>query len=255
MKDIHSPIFDDLLARWQRARRSVLNQYLSDANLETSDEIEAFASLPETEQTKLLTTLFKKSFQLGESFSRYHGVSLELHDIENLLARASEVSPCFSRQSEFAADGVLQKRAPCEARLRPSAVPVCHYFREAFDGLVTGLSEEVKFSRHRSGVDALDECVDSLYLSSDSKLRFGEIPQTLTSTVQRLIAKFTRLKLELEIYGCSESTLFYTISKKREPLCGPAADMFHDLLKSEVKKEFPNFKFKDVSPAAVLVES
>lgn len=239
--------YAELSSRWQRARQASLQTETPNPHNTVETESEVFERLSPDERNQALRAVFKNSAKLGASFSSFLKVTLELGDIQALLNVVGNSIPCLHRTQTHVAEGLVLERMPCESKL-------CDFYRESIDGLVIGLSEEVTFARHRSGGHGDAVCRDALFIGRESTLRFGALPEDFFTALKPVFEKFQRLKLNLDVHGLSEGTVFYTLSRKGEPLCGASSNMFHDLFTSEIKKISASYSVKDISPAAVFVE-
>lgn len=239
--------FSDLRRRWEKARKAAFSCAVPDSESNLKTEEELFENLDDVSRQNVLKNVFKNSLKLGSGFSSFLNVTLELEDFQTLFGEIGNTVPCFRRQKLHEDDGIVFERKPCNSKL-------CDFYREAIDGLVLGLSEEVMFSRHRSAEHGDQFCRDALFSTRESPLRFGLLPNEFKAALKPVYEKFSRLKLVLEVFGMSEGIIFYTLSREGEPLCGASSDMFHTLFKTEIAKISERYKVKDVSPAAVFVE-
>jgi hypothetical protein len=249
-KDLH-----DFRCRWRRARFSTLSSILGRAVLTTDDEekiIREIASQSVEVQEAALKAVFHVGGLLSSGMTRFFNREWTLGEVTYFLGEAGH--PCFtgawSESSEH--KGLRLSRTPCASRNEPF---VCRYWREAADGVVTGLSDHIFFSRHTSAASGDETCEDWIYVSRHSPLKFGPIPLALQAVVSSAVEHYSLNKVVLQVLGYSEGTVYYNMNMKDgTSLCGLGKTLWENDFKRRILEAKSDVKFMDVSPRAVLPE-
>lgn len=236
----------DLAERWRRARRAAVAAILGPVSPE-SEEASLFECAGEAHAVELNRLLFENSARLGEGFRRYYRKRIELEELPRLLPALG--SPCLrGAWKPVEGEGAWQlEREPC----REACTAVhCDAWREAIDGLVLGLTGEVRHTRHASLGHRQSRCVDLVYSKPDSPLRFGSIPGELRPVLDSIgaFAKSFRGGVEVTWLGLSEGVLLYELST----LDCAAKEPVQMLLEQTLQKRLPGLELRELSPKAVL---
>lgn len=268
LKIIDQQGFDigDFSKRWKSARlsaiRSVLNADLLEEtelsqSLIQSDEQSLLLKIKNDQESRLYRAIFDSSRKFALSAVRYLNYTFELSDLQEVLPQLG--SFCFSGQWLKHNNAFVQKRDPC-VQFSLGGVLFCNYWREALDGLVTGLGENERYTRHRSAGHGDQECLDVLFEESfktprivkdERLLRYGVVPDQLLIDLEPLKEKFKNMKINMQLDGFSEGTLYYRLEVDSGVLCGAGGRLMHDLFLKEMKKLYPQYQVQDSSPLAV----
>lgn len=233
----------ELALRWRRARRAALRTLAPELSADTPDAqllASAWAADPEAAQRRV----FDNSFTLGRGFCSTYRVDLTLGDLTALLPRLG--APCVAELARVeGAPAARSARSPC-AECGPAA---CAVWREALQGLVSGLSTTVYTSRVHSGA-ADGRCADLLHLEAQSELRYAPIPPDLQPTLHRTLEKMGRIAPEsrLEVLGLVEGVLHIRL---HSPTSGCGLDQHH-IARRLLERALPGLQVQDASPRAVL---
>ncbi len=275
MNILEHPRFDltEFSERWRRARLSALSSVL--AKKSTSLQLafplqeEQLLGLIDTELVdSALRNVFDASRKLGLSAVRYLGMTLEISDFAEILPYFG--TPCFREQwrSHHAANAAqaaqVLERKGCDALSKFGSF-ACDYWREALDGLVMGMGENERLSRHRSQGHGDSECVDVLFTEEFSfprvvkensgtapeKNKFGPVNHELEDALKSIRKRFESMKIGLHLDGVSENTLYYRLEAEEGVLCGAGGKLLHESLSRELAKKFPLLLIKDAAPLAV----
>ncbi len=158
-----------------------------------------------------LRALFDHSRKLAGGFVRFHRWQPGPDWLPRALSQLA--APCLRGAWREDGDGFVLRRSPCPG---VAAAATCDGWREAIDGLVTGLSPELTHARHRSAGHGDAECVDVLYRDARSPLRFGPLPPDAgadLARVGRLVEQFDGAAIDF--LGVSEGRLHYRLSTPR----------------------------------------
>jgi hypothetical protein len=258
-------VLADLADRWRRARRSACEAALREAAATEATEVASRWTAATQVEERLdddallalalercgeltLRRLFDVSRRLGEGFRQFHRVDLPLADLARTLPVMGVA--CAERVWTDIPDDAARRgaRSGCElARVHPRA---CEAYREALQGLVTGLSSSVWFARHASRGAGDDECVDVLHVHPQSPSRFGPIPEALRAGLDaaRRTACALDPALEIELLGVSEGVLYYRAQRRGGVAEGQVTSSFEH----HVRRRFPSLALREMSPRPVL---
>jgi hypothetical protein len=237
--------------------------YASNPQLLSPNEYELLALCPEDKKEELLKNVFDLSRQLASSASRYFKVSFEIQDLAKVLTQSG--SPCVGGQWSTHKEAFVYSRKGC-AQFSKIGSLVCDYWREACDGLVMGLGEDERFTRHASIGHGDSECLDVLFLDKPTRSKANEygakmkwlaLPEYLKKDLDVVIERMSRLRIKVDFLGYAEGKVYYLLENKEDvtsALCGPGGRYFHDKLKEEVSKSHPELIIQDAAPLAVYGE-
>lgn len=236
----------ELGARWGRARRAALRAVLDDC----ADESESVLAVRAADRNRelLLASVFGNSRRLGEGFCRYHDVTITLESLPGLLTELDEV-PCLRNVWQTVPNDAA---AVCEQDGCGELVTgaLCDYWREAIEGLVLGLTHDVRYARHRSRGHGDALCRSALFTSATSPRRFGEIPEAMQSALDGLRRRLALMNAAASprFLGLSEGVLFYELARAGHPDAPAVAPV----LARFVTERFPGVSVRDVTPRAVM---
>ena len=228
---------DDLAAAWKIARLRLLRSYLPPLP-ESTEEAELLASVSHSDHLGILSATFSHSWLLGKESRGHLGRPLTLGEIVEFLNHADV--PCFMGAWKSESHSLVQYLY----RGRCPQIPLlfcCDYWKEAARGLVTGLNEELDFSRHRSIGHGDHNCLDYVYVSSKIERRWGTVPAIIRNAILPLTHALKKKGVLLELKGYAEHVLFCRIDGVYDPL----ADVDRPILLEEIRKTI-HHKFPDI---------
>lgn len=198
----------------------------------------------------LLRRVFDHSYGLGSSFRQFHRVDLTLVDLESILPTLG--SPCMYPGFTRVEGRVTSRteRAPCGGQV---AVPdLCTWWREAFLGLVSGLSTGVYASRVESPPSSA-RCVDLLHVDARSPFRLAPVPDSLAPALDKAAQKLARISpgTRLEVLGMNDGALHVQLHRTS---AGCGLDMDRMLLRT-LERSLPGVPIRDATPRSVLTDS
>lgn len=248
----------ELRERWFRSRvaalKKIFNQVLSEddfflnINLQSEEDFE-----------QLLKLIFLNSRNLGISYQKLYQLTWEKKDFTVFLKKLG--SPCLLGDwDEKNTAHVLSRNGCNQGKLSGSRY--CQYWREAIDGLVVGISDDVGFVRNSSIAAGDETCIDvffdeeanptdAIWNNSD---KWGVLPEEIKLELSKIEQKFLEMKIDLKFLGLSEKNLTYKLEPKENLTCGTAGNLYRSHLEKLVKEKFPLLNLKDASPVAVYGE-
>lgn len=249
---------EDLSDRWQRARETACNKIFAIRKRE--DEFLLDLNILDEQQFEdLLKSLFLNSRNLGLSYQKSKNLTWEKSDFNKFASRLG--SPCLSGDWELKPTAHVLSRDGCDAG-KSMGRRYCQYWREAIDGLVTGISDDVGFVRNSSVSVNDHKCIDVFFDDESSPTdaiwtnsnKWGALPESIKADLDRIQQKFNDMKIDLKFLGLSEKNLLYKLEPKENLTCGSAGTIYRSQLEKLVKEKFPDFNLKDASPVAVYGE-
>lgn len=248
----------DLGARWKVAREYAFREVLK-SRVREDEFLLDINSLEEEKFDELLKSVFLNSRNLGRSYQKSKNLSWEKSDFATYAGRLG--SPCFQGTWETKPSAQVLNRKGCTSG-RQIGHRYCQYWREAIDGLVVGISDEVGFVRNSSVAVNDDECIDVFFDEESSPTdaiwsnsnKWGALPENLRIDLEAIQQKFSEMKIDLKFLGLSEKNLLYKLEPKENLTCGSAGTIYRSHLEKLVKEKFPFFNLKDASPVAVYGE-
>ncbi len=250
---------EEFQGRWMSARIRCLQVVLGESSTATPNiqsEVELLTLISPEQRDVILRAIFDTSRAFSLSAARYFRVRFELQDFSALLS-ASDI-PCISGRWQPKNSAFILSRRGCEGvrqQLAENASLYCDYWREALDGLVMGLGEYERFTRHSSYGHGDSECLDILYSEADEKCnRFAEIPFEVSSKLAGVQERFLKQGVSLTFDGLSEGTLYFRMLAQGRAVCGAGGRLFQTSLIEEIRNIFPGVALQDVSPLAVYGE-
>lgn len=248
----------ELADRWQRAREDSYEKIFESKKKEDQYILE-FNHLDEEKFDEFLKSIFLNSRNLGLSYQKAKSLTWEKSDFTIFGNKLG--SSCFMGSWEQKPSAHVLSRQGCEHG-KNIGRRYCQYWREAIDGLVTGISDEVGFVRNSSISVSDEKCIDVFYDEESSPTdaiwsnsnRWGVLPEDIRGDLKNIEDKFSRMKIDLKFLGLSEKTLLYKLEPKENLTCGSAGTIYRTHLEELVKEKFPHFLLKDASPVAVYGE-
>jgi len=208
-------------------------------------------------QKAALRAIFNVGGLFASSMGRYYRREWTMEEAARLAAFSG--SPCFGRpwkqilKSESSETlGVGSERYACAEGLTQSFH--CEYWKDALEGLLSGLSGSLYLSRHENGRNDARQCLDWIYPTRESPLKFGPLPDDLKALVTVISERFERAKVVLRVWGLSEGNLYYQMDSALTGFCGPGKRLFEGDFKKAVAVLYPQLGYVDVTPRAVLPE-
>ena len=211
------------------------------------------ATIRATNENALLRRVFDNSRKLALSFSRSRGLTFEVEDFQVLL-EASEI-PCLQGEWSARAKACIVVRKGCGFCLSAGSL-ACDYWREALDGLITGLGDKERLARHASVRHGDNVCIDVIFSDvSDTdreSLAWGPVPDHMAVDLFEMTEYFRHGSgITVEIKGFREGTLYFEFRSSTDTLCGIGKNpmlRFSTL----IVERFPGLTLKDITPKAVL---
>lgn len=247
---------EGLSQRWKKAREASFRTHFE--SLDESDFFNKINQIPIEKFEEIIKETFLNSKKLGQSYQKNYKIAWERSDFVEHLTKMN--SPCLKgRWSEKEKANVLTRKS-CEGAKFGSRY--CQYWREAIDGLVLGLSDEVGYVRHCSVNSGDSDCVDIFFQDEviptdaiwSNQHRWGRLPKDMQSDLQEIEKKFQDLEIDLKFLGLAEKNLFYKLEPKKNLTCGTAGTLYRNRLEKIVSEKFPLVQLKDASPVAVYGE-
>ncbi|MEW5853618.1 MAG: hypothetical protein AB2A00_32885 [Myxococcota bacterium] len=200
------------------------------------------------DENETLRLTFDHSWRLGRSYARHFSETISLDQLPDVLATLE--TPCLGGSWHAGEDEPARflTRAGCEWGRDAG---LCDYWREAADGMVLGLSGEVRHTRHRSVGHGDPVCVDVLFADADSRLRFGEIPDEMRPGLQGVRSSLRLLNsmLDVEFLGVSEGVLLYRLHRAGSDDGGLAVSQ---VVEQQLTRRFPHVKPMEWTHRAVF---
>lgn len=239
--------------RWERARRSAIEKVLGPTDSGIS-EAELLSMLPRGTQDEVLRGVFDNSRRLGLSCSKFLGLTWELSDFQEILSLLP--NPCVRGAWENRATAKVITRPGCD-QVKVTGSVLCDYWREAFDGLVVGLGEDERFSRHQSVGHGDSQCTDVIFVDKIERdapsPRWRAIPNSHLVDLSGIQRDFqNRFAMKIEFLGLAEGVLYCKWSSDKNLSCGTSGKILWNYLNEAVQKKMPGVKLQDTSPLAVL---
>ncbi|MBK9294782.1 MAG: hypothetical protein IPM57_10140 [Oligoflexia bacterium] len=248
----------DIRNRWQRAREAAYKKTFIDQKAET-EYVYTLNGLGEDKFEDFLKQIFLNSRNLGLSYQKSKGLIWEKSDFTDFVDKLGV--PCLIGTWEIKTTAHVLNRKGCEGG-ESIGSRYCQYWREAIDGLVTGISDEVGFVRNSSISVHDDKCVDVFYDQEPSPTesiwkntnKWGALPENIKEELVSIELKFSEMKMDLKFLGLSEKKLLYKLEPKENLTCGSVGAIYRKQLEKLIKEKFPLFSLKDASPVAVYGE-
>jgi hypothetical protein len=237
----------DLLVRFAAARLAALQETLGFAR-PTTDERSALDSVPPEQRDALARRVYWNAWRLGRSAARAHG---EVNEPERLCALLG-ASGLDCARGTWRADGTRRRleREGCPTG-EALGIAACDFFREALDGLVSGLSGRLRFARLASRGHGAQSCADVVYSERDPTARSGPVPAEVSRQFAQPIARLRVLGVSVELLGLAENRLHVEVAGLHAARCGPTG-LYFDLLADHLVRHFPDLVLVDASPRAVM---
>ncbi len=252
--------------RWLKARLGAFRKIEPEKFPVTASELESefvdrfFSQFESTDKAvaekskeDLLRAVFENSRKLALSLSKNLGITFEVQDFQALLEKSD--IPCV--QGEWTARPhvrVLNRRG-CDFCVT-SGSNACDYWREALDGLVMGLGEKERITRHASVRHGDEICIDVFYSDSkennQSALAWGSVPDHMALELFEM-AEFLKYEtgVTIDLKGFKEGVLYFEFKSTTDTLCGSGKNPMQKF-QAIIAEKFPGLGLKDVTPQAVL---
>lgn len=253
--EIVSGSLAELKDRWKKARCRAFKD-VRPLNSSEDELLCCISNFSDFDFEKILKNVFLNSQKLGRSYQKAFGLSWERQDFVRYLSDLD--SPCGKGSwSEFI-DASSWVRTGCHGG-KAYGSRFCQYWREAFDGLVMGLSENERFVRHQSIMAGDAECLDIIYTEStdtstsvwENQNKWGRIPHEIASDLSMVEQKFRHMHAEIKFLGVRERILYYRVESIGGKSCGGGISVIRAFLEKTLKEMFPDLTSQDASPVAV----
>lgn len=239
------PNLPDLALRWRRARETALLRVLS-ADF-AGPEVDRAQEALRVDAPAALREVFRMSHALGRSWAAFHRVTASVAQVAAALPQMG-VACVAGAWSVGAMGGQVLKRAPCSQ----AGLGLCAWWRDATDGLASGMSAEGRHARHRSAAAGDTECVDALFDAVNSPLQHGSIPEHMEQNLGA-VSRMLRLvdsRARVAWLGFSEGVLHYRLDAVASE-DGPQLAL-DQMLHTQVGKRLPGVHLRDASARAVF---
>lgn len=202
----------------------------------------------------LLKKIFDISRLIGLDLRKeYYSDKKADPDIKEISSILSFLSiPCLKGSWDINENSgsFIIKRNNCIYKDNPTT---CLYWREAIDGLIMGLGDSERYTRHKSKYFSKDdECVDVVYDSNKSNLRWADVPETIIKKLSCIIEKLNKKQIELILVGYTEKTLYYKIKDSNENLSQFRRGFIIKTISTYCFEKLPEIKAVEISPRAVI---
>lgn len=240
----------DFFSRWNAARQAALTPHGKPRPV--MSEAEQILAVAKNDRPNVLRAVFESSRRLGKSLARYLGITVTPGDMQSWLSQ-SDIGCFGGRWKCFThghARGYKLIRSGC-ARPTCASAFFCDYWREAVDGLTTGLGGELRYWRHHSMGHGNENCVDIFSDRYEPTLRFYPVSQNIQVALKAIAQQLQESGITLTLHGTRESVLFYSLHPRQEPFCGPGARLIHASFARAVATCLPGMQVQDAMPMAV----
>lgn len=266
--EVRRPEYDkaDFARRWRLARLSAIRAAASlpghAGEMDEAAALEAFLSAARLSgeerrsalKDALLRHVFDNSRLLASGLSRRLGVTFEVEDFRDLLEAVGV--PCV--QGRWTARPEAQVLARPGCGFCPGAgADACDYWREALDGLVTGLGGTERMVRQGCLRRGDAECVDVLFPEAPRGAREAEawapVPGHMAVEIFEAAQRLGRSAgAEVSIKGLREGVLcFEFLGATDGNRCGGAVEAL-ERFREALSGRFPGLGLMDVTPRAVM---
>ncbi len=237
----------EFAGRWQRARVSALRAFIQTTN--PAEETQSVAMVSEGDREALLRAVFENSKRLGESARWHFGAEWEVSDFHEVLSQRG--TPCFTGKWSSTDGGVVLDRCGCDA-VKSGGAFLCDYFKEAAEGLVLGLSDEVLYVRHESCGNGSSFCRDLFLPATEKQMAFAPVPEELTSALHVINSELSDAGVQVELSGIAEGTLFYKWQVQGAQSCEDRSDLVQQTIRTALGEERAQLRIRDISPRAIF---
>lgn len=236
--------FDD---RWKRARMAAQRKALG-ALTHENEELNLKAVSHE-QREDLLRAVFENSKRLGESIRWHFGAEWEISDFYDVISKLD--FQCFKGSWKTINEGVVLERAGCDAE-RHCGSYACDYFKEAMEGLVLGVSNEVTFARHESRGHGSQDCKDLFLNCNADELTFAPLTKELIAILEVVNGRMTGEGVEVTSPGQAEGVLYYSWRIHRGESCRDVSSLVEKALTLALTESLVETKIKDITPRAII---
>lgn len=239
-----------LRTRWQRARRAAIEAVVPGRESASADDATLLRQALASNAADAERRVFDNGLRLGDSYRKYHQVSLELAALPAIADELSQGAPCLhgSWRAEDDEAALVLERPGCP--MGAGGPAVCDWWREAISGLVLGLTGGLRHTRHRSVGHGADQCVDIIYTDPTSTRRFGPIPAEMRAPLADVARSVAILdsSCRVEFLGLSDDVLYYQLPAAS---CGGGV-RGQPLIERGIQRRFPRLALCEVTPRPVL---
>lgn len=237
----------DLFDRFAKARRSALAKVYEAEP--PADEVTGVVELREARWEEALKQVYLASWRLGRGAARVAGGAVGLAEMADRL-RTGRGVPCLAGRWRAEGAAIVRESPGCAEGVMGGA-RVCDWYREALDGLVSGLAHEVGFARRASLGRCGTHCEDVLFDDSAPELRLAPVPTFVLEHVAHPMRRLGEEGIELELLGLAENRLYVSFTRKSGG-CG-VPRLYFDLLADHLRERFPEIELRDATPRAMEI--
>lgn len=237
----------DLASRFAQARRAALVVSLDGAAL-PAEETAAVRAVPIAARGDLFKRVFWNAWRLGKSAVGRHGAVDDLDRLRVLLEGAELA--CLEGAWQREDDELRLERMGCRSGAEVDRI-FCDFCREAIDGLVSGLSDDLRFARRGSRGHGGERCEDLFFAAAGRDARLAPVPEPVAEHLARPLDRLAQLGVSFELVGLAENAVHVVAGDPRSAACGPSK-LYFDLLAEHLAKRFPDLVLVDATPRAVM---
>lgn len=244
--DVH-----DFQRRWQAARIAALKQGAEVAADQPAATEEALLQqiLP-AQREAVLKAVYANTRKLGHSALRYFALLWDTDDVREVLAQADV--PCLQGQWRHDGPQVVVERHGCSMPQQCGTLG-CDYWQEAMDGLLMGLGDAVRHTRHRSAGHG-DACCRDVFHShsaagTQERAAYGPVPEHLGAFLRNLTPQCVPAHVQVTFVGYAAGVVYYQATA---PGMGCGSQLWPTILQRAVAKTYPTLRLQDLAPSAVL---
>jgi hypothetical protein len=240
---------NDFHRRWQAARVAALKQVAGmAADQPAATEGALLQQILPAQRDAVLKAVYTNTRKLGQSALGYFALLWDTDDVREVLSQADV--PCL--QGQWSSDGpnMVVERRGCSMPQQCGTLG-CDYWQEAIDGLLMGLGDAIRHTRHRSAGHG-DECCRDVFNSApraQENAAYGPLPEYLGPFLSNLKQQFVPAHVQVTFVGYAAGVVYYQATA---PDMGCGQPLWPTILQRAVAKTYPTLRLQNVSPAAVL---
>lgn len=231
----------DFQRRWQAARLAALRQ-----GGETAPESALLPQRAPTQDPEVLKGVYYNARKFGHSALRYFALLWDTDDVRDVLSQADV--PCLQGQWHTDGSTVVVERQGCGLPQQCGAWG-CDYWQEAIDGLLMGLGDTVRHTRHRSAGHGDAGCRDVFTPGEAQQVAYGPVPAEMAQTLATLAQQYVPTHIEVRFVGYAAGVVYYQVITP-DTGCGPR--LWPTIFQRAVTQAYPSLRLQDLAPSAVL---
>lgn len=244
---------EDFSVRWKRARLGAIRKFLQNEPPKDSEELGLLENGSDGDLSELLKSVYYNSRKLGLSALSHYNLLWELSDLPGVFENTR--IPCFF--GEWSEEGTGRKtlrRFGCEAFKRCGS-KACDFYREAVDGLLVGVGDEVRHVRHASLGHGDAACVDVFFARRSGEPVYLPIPAEILIVLEPIRSQLEaeHVPLRVTFKGYAEGTVYAEVVLGRSG-CSAGAEEADICLKliNAVREKLPHLNIQNSAPTSVF---